>query len=1829
MKHNLLKSLIISVILLTGVSNAWGQSSPHMYLIGQPVNTWEYDNNNNYPINNYYGQYDRFCIYVWMENEQTFALHNGNHQYGPKYNDKEPLSTTTGNGEGKYFELNEKGNAWIYTGNSGLVRICVNQETTSTSSEYYPYVWVEELTKVMDGTEVMFYFGDTWNEGYKYLRTTSQTNSEFYWGWCGTHSNGSSKFGFHKLDANNTYATCCKAPIGKYYISQDNTWPGIQMSANAEAGTMYSLTNNGSDIINVISGVKPTWTTNESKIQVDKGTQNSGIAATCGKSVINKDNTIYYCYTQDNENFYRFDPTDISNFDCGTYTIWALACDGHIVVRSAESKTLQVGNAVTLAGTDYGTFKVTCGNREETISTEDVTLYVPSGTQLTITDIKPNDGYDKTMVYKIGEGDYTEFGQEKTLTITNNTIISEDFRTTEEHDIYLKITGNSYQYWISGDNNALPRILFVHRTNGKDQTQENGGNLEKKIQNFEKIVETSAYNIYKVTAPIGYHSFYLYPPHNYTESNLFSHAIIPEDPIKNCFEPTTADHTGVGDWIGATITTQPTGKDTDSSNGIGRYGIEYNGTIHYATTTTSQNASFTVPYGANIRVLKGEPGNEAYTESLITNANVDANLEEKSDTIIFENNAIDTIIEVIKDIEFNDFFVTKKPHIVYLGVPDGNIKTSWETAVGVSTPKSIAYAEHQYNAANAAICLEEYSAKKGSITYYKFTIPAGWNTFRFELKDVTKYDQYGNAPKHATIRFPYGIPTDENNCFTLTGGSEYEFTGTWGKAPQCKITLGYTDIGRYGVKDYLDSVRYAMPGKTKIFTVPIASDVEVLEGEPRNDAYNGIVGMCNENGTDIVDRFHDGENKNTVVTITRDTKFDDLFVTKKQHVVYLGVPNEGIDDCWHIENTDDIFIWKRAPYNDNLGLLEKDTKFVIDNITYYKYTLPAGLSNFQFQRKTHVNDRGNAVCTSRGFIYQIPTTEYNCFILDGSKNGNDYDGYWTKLPATSSNVGDYRVLYAEKELIKTHEEEETEDWETAFRTVYEHPSDIIKQTPETASKNTVSLHITTTQERDGKKVHPMVILQQFRLIEGNTYDWVNLQAHTVLPLKATGNMGMLPGRKKAFGDLPFYDDGIEVIKNYTQYEDCTDDEGNSYKGSGVWNFVVNQASNGSVELDLSQTEPYRGKYYIRTNNAPGYWENYKQPEHEITYSSYAEQHSGFSHYYCKWIDRSKADSDVSFIIANDYATNLSDPSYLFDDQHITNEWIPEDVNIRWAWEHMTNKVSRAYIRGTWDTNEPPARIENIVVDYTPSGDAKNAEKKLLYDSGDWIYSINLEDMKVGSTLNTLTAKYPSNKGYTQTFAENINMLVGDYDNKKSYIVRILYDFKIDKTLVALVPNENVATVGIDVLIERIDQGPATQVVAQVNSKKNNNEGSTVYGAFTFTQPHLTDTKLSEQEKLTYWFSFPFDVLLSDVYGFGEVGKYWMIKEYDGESRAEVGLTEDNTFWKFITKKSTVLQANKGYVLTLNKRLMNEDDVVYTNTDSICLYFPSQNLVTSINNGFTVEEDQVIEIPQWTGPTAKKEWNWNLIGIPSYANKQETITADHLYYFFDYKHSNDTYEVMYLGDHTFKSTFAYMVQFAGDINWHTFTTTPAQLAAQKDASAEINHVMRLELLRNNQREDKTYIQLTENENATEQFDMNFDLTKMANAKANLYSLIGNHQLAANVLPMEATTVPLGVIIKTAGEYTFSMPDGTAGITAELIDYQTNTRTNLLLDNYTVTLPAGTNNSRFALSLQPDKTVTSIDNIGNEATGDKVKKYLIDGKLYLQKDGVLYDAQGHAL
>ena len=173
------------------------------------------------------------------------------------------------------------------------------------------------------------------------------------------------------------------------------------------------------------------------------------------------------------------------------------------------------------------------------------------------------------------------------------------------------------------------------------------------------------------------------------------------------------------------------------------------------------------------------------------------------------------------------------------------------------------------------------------------------------------------------------------------------------------------------------------------------------------------------------------------------------------------------------------------------------------------------------------------------------------------------------------------------------------------------------------------------------------------------------------------------------------------------------------------------------------------------------------------------------------------------------------------------------------------------------------------------------------------------------------------------------------------------------------------------------------------------------------------------------------------------------------------------------------------------------------------------------------------------------------------------------------------------------------------------------------------MLRLELQQAGSTLDKTYVQLR-NDKGTKGFDLNLDLSKIINAGANIYSVVNSDQMAGNAMPKVETVLPIGVVISAAGEYTFAMPQGTEGMLVELIDYEQGTATNLLLGDYTITLPKGTFDQRFALRLVPDKVATSVENIGG-ANGEKqdVRKYIIDGLLYLQKGNITYDAQGRII
>ena len=1098
------------------------------------------------------------------------------------------------------------------------------------------------------------------------------------------------------------------------------------------------------------------------------------------------------------------------------------------------------------------------------------------------------------------------------------------------------------------------------------------------------------------------------------------------------------------------------------------------------------------------------------------------------------------------------------------------------------------------------------SDNKSPYRYYKVEVPYGYDKILFFRKDkfATANENAWNKTGNLTI------PTNNQTLYVITDNTTSPATGVWKEANLVyTITLGYCDFGTYGIKYNGQSYFSKKPYDNVTIDVPAGAQIEILEGQPFSNAYTG----------DVI-KAKPTKEKLTIgqtLTINGDVTLDDNFVTTEPHVVYLGIP-DGLTD-W-TSGTYGNFLWSWNTMS-SFSLIASTRNFKIGNTTYYEYTIPAGRHSLCFQRKTAVGDTGTPQKESVYLPFQIPLTDVNCFTLKNEKDGSCYKGTWGVLPA---QPGDYRLLYVEQVVEKS--KVSGDEWKTVVTRKKAHPSNIIKKG---TTRQIVSLH--TYKDRkyaaqlgDGSTYessnNPEIILQKYL----GDDQWEDVECQMVYgPLETLPIMANLPGRKNASSNSNIDDlqhqDGIENIKN----DDHPD------QGNGVWNFVVTQDNNGKASVQWNETYRYEGEYYIRTDNAEGGWDQYTLNDNYMTYSQYAKDHSGFSHYFCRWVEVSK-DDNTKFVIANDYGVAISDT--LAQDAY-TNEHgdITYDANIRWSWNMVNNEVARAYIQGTWDV-QTSTRNENLVAWYTPNSGGTST-KQLLDDSGDWIYQYDVT-VKVGSVLDRLIAEYPVGSSKIQTFAENLPMLTGVNSNANNYVVRILYDFKINKTLVALVPNKNQADIAIDVIIERVDQGEATQVQSGIT--RTVDQGATVYAVMSFTKNHIKGGDASKYAKQFYWISFPFDVRVSEVFGFGEYGKNWIIQWYDGAERARKGCWIDSpTFWRFQTDTTNyVLEAGKGYVLTLDLEEMD----VFTNTDQVSLYFPSKQKFNSID-GLLINDLSTITLDPYQCTIERDDRylhdsHWHMLGVPSFANKNMTFQQNDVAYFYKYDSSDDTYDVTSSDSFDFQSMFSYMVQFAGTINWSEFSFTAnggQGLAAKKTTDgSQDKHILRLELQKNGTLADQTFVQM-QSENATNMYDMNLDLSKILNSGSNIYSLIkesaSNMQVAANVIPIEETIIPLGIKIDAAGEYTFAMPDGTDGIVVELIDYETNTTTNLLLDNYTVNLGKGTFDNRFALHVQPSKVTTSVEDINTNSNG--VKKYLIDGILYMQKDGVLYDAQGRCV
>ena len=765
-----------------------------------------------------------------------------------------------------------------------------------------------------------------------------------------------------------------------------------------------------------------------------------------------------------------------------------------------------------------------------------------------------------------------------------------------------------------------------------------------------------------------------------------------------------------------------------------------------------------------------------------------------------------------------------------------------------------------------------------------------------------------------------------------------------------------------------------------------------------------------------------------------------------------------------------------------------------------------------------------------------------------------------------------------------------------------------------------------------------------------------------------------------------------------------------------------EQNNGT--FSVAKVVPYTGNFYIRVDAAAGKWYDYKtNPDNLMTYSAFSESEANsfgekFSHYKTEWCSDGM---NVKFVIANDYSPCISDTlvqdegnpfNNINENGNLTNEY-NYNANIRFMWNRSTNKVSRAYVASA--TN-PDLKFLVLKTDKNiQDKDGKEVKEVILQDTQNWIYEYTIK-AKPGTRVK-LYACYPTDD---ESKAQHFR---GEYDDPATFdgnkavqilggtgeawnTIRVLYDFKTNRLMGAWVPESAISTnqaIAADLMVIRRHQENAT-CVTLTNENSKLTDVKTAYGAMQFNRwtinnrggaddldvKHCTkligshrvydeDTTnlyhpilpLAEQtsiyERGLYFISFPFDVHLSDVFGFGTYGTHWVISTYNGKRRAERGyfaedcINEDCTNWDYIWDPSGfVMKANEGYLLSLDLDLMKHDSTSFwaNNIGQVELFFPSTAAVKSIEKtDYTMPaltEEYLCKINHNTpdGDRRVKDSYWRCIGVPSFADYDGSLTtdgestinwkADYTWkadngafpFLYEWNVTNNDLVVRSTNSYKFRATYAYLIQNGNEIHWEAVNTNkPASIIARDQTENVSNYEWKIALLRNDAPADHTFIRMTDNESVTSAFDFHQDLSKEFNYGANIYTLVGYERLAANSLPMSDSTtiIPLGVSAQEAGDYTITMPEGVESIGITLVDNETGIHTNLSAgQEYTLTLNNGICENRLFIEVSPiQNTPTDLEYTTEDTREQTTRKMLIDGILYLIRDGVIYDAQGHRL
>lgn len=474
------------------------------------------------------------------------------------------------------------------------------------------------------------------------------------------------------------------------------------------------------------------------------------------------------------------------------------------------------------------------------------------------------------------------------------------------------------------------------------------------------------------------------------------------------------------------------------------------------------------------------------------------------------------------------------------------------------------------------------------------------------------------------------------------------------------------------------------------------------------------------------------------------------------------------------------------------------------------------------------------------------------------------------------------------------------------------------------------------------------------------------------------------------------------------------------------------------------------------------------------------------------------------------------------------------------------------------------------------------------------------------------------------------------------------------------------------------------IILRAGGVTTNGSGGNATYAYVYPQVKLVGTLTSTQTNIKYeyvtdydhWYHLclPFNALTSTIqypqeyYGSNVAADNhgsWVIKRYDGATRA----TGNYDAWVDIESNGeptpTTVTAGHGYIFWGAPKKVSVGGGAATRQA-----WGIQRMtmaITSAAAATTAEtNDKNISVDSYSNvnnpSNQDNDRGWNLVGNPYMVNltdlSSNSLIAGKLVHTetnpWDGKWMNNGDGVRYVtipdnhfdsyvaktasvasGDGDFMPGRAFFVQIKEGASTLTFAAanraslTPARFA-QTAQSVDIETGI---VMSDESKHDEVNFWIKEDKSA--EYEYNADYPKTPNkTNFNIYGVhqSGNLSWVAISPAIAESDMAIGYQVPAAGDYTLSLSEKYIAEEIESVfvtDHGVSPEltTDLMVNTYTFTVhQAETNNERFTVSIKVREEDNIATDIGNSTVDTHAVKFIRDDKMYILRNGLLYDATG---